>query len=286
MKRLLEHLRTKGVAGYLRYKRAKIQRDRADRRRALDFYGQFVKPGDLCFDVGAHKGGRTEWLLQLGARVVCVEPQPVCASLLRRRFHRKPVTVVEMAAGDAEGTATLMVSSLDVVSTLSQNWIERAAATGRFGAARWEQKIQVPVTTLDKLIRQHGPPQFVKIDVEGYELQVLRGLTRPAGSLSFEFVGDNLDLAEDCLRKLEALGYSQFSYSSGETLALTLPNWISAAGLMKELRTRVDALGWGDIYALGPATQRRRCRRGSFPAHASFIPLLTAMVRCGDVLIF
>jgi FkbM family methyltransferase len=257
MQRLLEHLRTKGVAGYLRYKREKIRRDRAERQHALDFYRQFVRRGDLCFDVGAHKGGRTEWLLRLGARVVCVEPQPACAALLRRRFRRKHVTVVESAAGDAEGTATLMVSSLDVVSTLSQDWIKRAAATGRFGAAKWDEKVQVPVTTLDKLIQHHGVPQFIKIDVEGYEFQVLRGLNRAAGSLSFEFVGDNLDVAQNCVSHLGFLGYRQFNYSTGESLSLAAPAWKDAAGLMKELRSRVDALGWGDIYAKAPATGRR-----------------------------
>jgi FkbM family methyltransferase len=258
MQRLLEHLRTKGVAGYLRYKREKIQRDRAERQHALAFYGQFVRRGDLCFDVGAHKGGRTEWLLRLGARVVCVEPQPICANLLRRRFRRKPVTVVESAAGDAEGTATLMVSSLDVVSTLSQDWIQRAGATGRFGAAKWDEKVQVPVTTLDKLIQQHGVPQFVKIDVEGFELQVLRGLTRTAGSISFEFVGDNLEVAQNCLSHLEKLKYGQFNYSTGESLSLASPAWINASGLMGELKSRVDAMGWGDIYARSDARGVKR----------------------------
>jgi FkbM family methyltransferase len=257
MGRLLEHLRTKGVAGYLRYKREKIQRDRAERQHALDFYGQFVRRGDLCFDVGAHKGGRTGWLLQLGARVVCVEPQPACAALLRRRFRRKLVTVVESAAGDAEGTATLMVSSLDVVSTLSHDWIKRAAATGRFGAAKWDEKVQVPVTTLDKLIQQHGLPRFLKIDVEGYELQVLRGLTRTAGSISFEFVGDNLEVAQSCLSHLEKLGYGQFNYSTGESLSLAPSGWMDATRMMKELSSRVDAMGWGDIYAMAPATSQR-----------------------------
>ena len=256
MTNLLEHLRTKGVRGYLRYKREKIQRDRADRRHALEFYGQFVGRGNLCFDVGAHKGGRTEWLLQLGARVICVEPQPACASALRRRFRWKPVTVVEMAAGEAEGTATMMVSSVDVVSTLSQDWIERATATGRFGTEQWEEKVQVPVTTLDKLIRQHGPPQFTKIDVEGYELQALRGLTGQAGSLSFEFVGDNLERAQSCLNHLGTLGYRRFNYSAGESLSLAAPDWTDAEGLMKELGSRVDALGWGDIYALAPEARR------------------------------
>jgi hypothetical protein len=110
------------------------------------------------------------------------------------------------------------------------------------------------VTTLDKLIQQHGLPQFIKIDVEGYEIQVLRGLTRTAGSISFEFVGDNLEVAQSCINHLEKLGYGQFNYSIGETLSLASSAWTSASGLVGELRSRVDAMGWGDIYAQASPT--------------------------------
>ena len=62
----------------------------AKRRRARRFYGALVRPGDLCFDIGAHLGDRTAHFLTLGARVVAVEPQPQLMALLRRRFGRNP----------------------------------------------------------------------------------------------------------------------------------------------------------------------------------------------------
>ena len=49
--------------------------------RAL--YGEFVAPGDLAFDIGAHVGNRTRALVALGCRVVAVEPQPAVAATLR-----------------------------------------------------------------------------------------------------------------------------------------------------------------------------------------------------------
>src|SRR4051794_16322556 len=59
-----------------------IERLRAERR----LYRQFVRPGDLVFDIGANRGGKCAAFLRLGARVVAVEPNPGCVTALRRRF--------------------------------------------------------------------------------------------------------------------------------------------------------------------------------------------------------
>ena len=53
-----------------------------ERRRFELFYSQFIRPGDLCFDVGANKGARAEIFLRLGARVVAVEPLPKCIAMM------------------------------------------------------------------------------------------------------------------------------------------------------------------------------------------------------------
>ena len=51
--------------------------------KQLHFYREFTGPGDLCFDVGANTGNRIDPLLQLGAKVVAVEPQKNCYRFLK-----------------------------------------------------------------------------------------------------------------------------------------------------------------------------------------------------------
>jgi hypothetical protein len=56
---------------------------------------EFIRPGDLAFDVGANIGDRTDLMLSLGANVVAFEPQPICAREVRARGSAKRLTVVE-----------------------------------------------------------------------------------------------------------------------------------------------------------------------------------------------
>ena len=177
-------------------------------RKMVRFYGAFLGPGDVGFDVGAHVGSRVRAWRALGARVVAVEPQPDFARILRLFFGRDGgVTIVPEALGAQPGTARLGISTATpTVSSLSTDWIDTVATDRSFAKVRWDRSVPVEVTTLDELIAAHGEPAFCKIDVEGFEAEVLGGLSRPLRALSFEYLPMAHDAALAVLDLVEQLG--------------------------------------------------------------------------------
>lgn len=183
---------------------------RPGRQRGLrELYRPFVEAGDLVFDVGAHLGDRTAAFRKLGARVVALEPQPAVRRWLELLVGRsRDVSVRGEAVGRAVGTARLAVShGTPTVSSLAEDWpTTLPGPDAGFRSVRWDDSLEVPVTTLDALIEHAGLPSFCKIDVEGYEAEVLAGLNHCIPALSFEFAAWALDVAEACVRRLEGLG--------------------------------------------------------------------------------
>jgi FkbM family methyltransferase len=222
------------------------------RNRALArFYAQFVRPGDLCFDIGAHVGNRLWAFSKLGARVVALEPQPDCMRLLRRWYGRDAhVELVELAVGAEPGTCTLFISErTPTVSTISTDWMAAVKVTPGFTRVRWDRTIPVRVVTLDELIACYGPPVFCKIDVEGAEFEVLRGLSYPLKALSFEYVPATVDVAVACVERLGELGRYEYNWSPSELHRLRSSVWLGP-GQMADLLRRMPIDGWpGDVYA-------------------------------------
>jgi FkbM family methyltransferase len=229
-------------------------------RRARSFYRQFIAPGDLCFDIGAHLGDRTMHFLKLGARVVAVEPQPLLLAALRRRFGGNPrFSLVAAALGAASGRAELAVDPMNpTVATLSPEFVAQAGQSRGFRRTRWRERIEVEVTTLDALIAAHGVPNFCKIDVEGYEHAVLEGLTRPLPALSLEYLPAALDPALIAVARLNNLGAYRFNRSPGETMRFVAPHWLGAVEMTAELKRVPPEEGAGDVYAFldAPPTTR------------------------------
>jgi FkbM family methyltransferase len=228
---------------------------RPDRRREhrsrVAFYSQFLAPGDLCFDIGANVGNRVAAFHALGAEVVAVEPQDGCVAELSRRYSwSSRVVVVPMGLADRPGTGVLRVASFDQISSMSDDWLAAVRSTGRFGSEQWAQDRTIPVTTLDLLIDAFGVPRFCKIDVEGFELTVLNGLSIGLPALSFEFTPECIEQALGCVDRLSTLAGYEFNYSVGESMRLARSEWVDAAaiGPVLEAFPGVPPL-FGDVYA-------------------------------------
>src|SRR3954471_276207 len=183
---MLDALRTlRGILRSLRIYYGNQRHGPAMRR----MYAQFVQPGDLVFDIGAHVGDRIAAFRRLGTRVVAIEPQPPLVTVLKLLYGRdRAVTIEPVAIGRAPGTVTLAVNTDNpTVSTASRDFITASRGAPGWHGQDWPKSIDVPVTTFDALIARHGVPAFAKIDVEGFEAEALSGLSQPIAALSFEF---------------------------------------------------------------------------------------------------
>jgi FkbM family methyltransferase len=216
----------------------------------LEFYKSFLSPGEVCFDVGANIGNRVKILLKLGALVVAVEPQHECVMVLKAAFGRHPqFKLVAKALGEAEGHAQIMIGDANTISSLSKEWVTAVQKSGRFADHRWDIRQTVPMTTLDKLIAQYGTPAFMKIDVEGFEYEVIKGLTRPVKTLSLEFTPEFIESTFKCFEHLEQLGEIRLNYSVEESMQLALNRWVSRREMVEILSGfKNNHQIFGDVY--------------------------------------
>jgi FkbM family methyltransferase len=213
------------------------------------FYRDVLRPGDLVFDVGAHVGTRARAMRAAGARVVALEPQAPFSRFLRLTLPRD-IRLVEAAAGPVETVAEMAVSSLHpTVSSLKAGFAEEAGAAPGFGHVRWDRTQRVQVTTLDRLIAEEGLPRYIKIDVEGFELDVLAGLSQPVEMISVEYLPGLPDLTLEVIARLMALGSYRFNAVEGEEGRFLWDDW-REAGPTQAWLTSLPATGSsGDLYA-------------------------------------
>jgi len=220
-------------------------------KKKLQFYHQFIQPNNLVFDVGANMGNRTILFLKLGAKVIGFEPQKVCSDYLKSEFIKeKEFTLIEMALGANKGEAQMLISNSHTISTLSEEWVKTTKQSGRFSKHEWKNRQQVQVTTLDNVIEKYGVPAFIKVDVEGYEFEVLSGLTYPIRCISIEFASENIENTFKCIEYMSSLSNVSFQYSAGESLKFSLPTWVSDKDIKCFLTkvTNQNLLPWGDVY--------------------------------------
>ena len=208
-------------------------------RKELDFYRSFLsgfQQGNLIFDVGANVGDKTSTFLKLGARVVAIEPDDLNQAILKEKFLKyrfapKRVTVVGKGVSYRSAVETMWVNQPgSAMNTFSQKWAEALEHDERrFGCSlEFAKGKAIEMTTLEELMVTHGVPFFVKIDVEGYEINVLKGLQRPVPYLSFEANLPEFRLEGlQCIEILDHLAADgKFNFAADCKQGLALERWL------------------------------------------------------------
>lgn len=230
-------------------------------KNSLTLFSKFFGEGDLVFDVGANDGKYSKILLKAGARVVGFEPQDSCVTTLKRIFQYHPKFTLEpIALGAQKGQQVMHIcSGASTISSLSDEWINAVSHSGRFNHYKWPGRQVVEVDTLDRMIEKYGTPKFMKIDVEGFEHEVLKGLTVPVSALSIEFTPEIMRDTKNCITYLSGIGNYEFNLSRGVTMEFDYPEWLSEEEMIEKLTVYQkdrslwgeirDGLLWGDCYA-------------------------------------
>jgi len=216
----------------------------AQLRDEVDFYRKLLNPPCLCFDLGANTGEKTEAMLKAGATVVAFEPQADCMRELRARCGHSPSLKTRQAAVGAQaGESTFFIHGNRGRSSLTEVWSDEIVST-----------VTVPVTTLDEAIAEYGEPRFCKIDVQFWELEVFKGLTRPIPMLSFEYhldVENGSERALACLDYLSHLGQLSINVTPAEVLSFAFDEWCTHDEFRRrfpaDFRDR-EGFIYGDIF--------------------------------------
>jgi FkbM family methyltransferase len=230
--------------------RAVFKADHAESEsRMRAFYAQFFQPGDLVFDVGANQGEYAEAFAREGGRVIAIEPNPAHRARLEALSKSMTVTPEYVAVSDQPGSATLNICSTSGYSTLVGSDSEWMAQSPDYAKVEWVGEAEVQTVRLDDLAAKHGVPEFVKIDIEGFELVAMKGMSFRPRYLSFEYGVRRKEIALDCLDLLGARGY-RFRPIDGRDFRFSASDWMDTASAMDWLKSRTLSHGeYGDLFA-------------------------------------
>jgi len=212
---------------------------------------------NLCFDIGANVGNKTSTFLDLGyKKIICVEPQQSCLDSLKKNFaNNERVIIVGVGLSNQKGKKVFHIANESTLSTVDEDFILKVK-NERFKTYKWINQVEIDVTTLDHLIDMYGVPDFIKIDVEGHELQVLSGLSKPVKNISFEYTPELHDNFLKCIGIIESISEYKYNFSINETQQYSLEEWVDKDKLDLYLRHNIlqkrDAnnnLFFGDVYA-------------------------------------
>jgi FkbM family methyltransferase len=163
----------------------------------------------LLFDIGANRGDATVAGVEKGYKVIALEAAPrVFAELVRNFIYDPNVVPLRLAVGEKVGKRLEFYECVeDGLSTLEKSWLTDPKMP-YYG--KEFRTISVNTCTVDWLVEKYGQPDLIKIDVEGAEWQVLRGMSKHSGKLALEWTQETMAEHNKQLQYLSSIGYTEY----------------------------------------------------------------------------
>jgi FkbM family methyltransferase len=164
----------------------------------------------LCFDIGANRGDFTLAALDKGYDVVAIEAAPkVFAELVSNFIYNPQVIPLKFAVSDSNyQVIDFFEAQEDGLSTINLDWLTDESMPY---AGKPYRTTSATTITIDTLAVKYGQPDLIKIDVEGAEWSVFKGLTSKIGTIAFEWTDATTVEHQKQLEYLAILGYSEIS---------------------------------------------------------------------------
>lgn len=162
----------------------------------------------LMFDIGANRGDAVVAGLSMGYKVIAIEPGPRVFSELVKNFIYNPnVIPLKFAVSDEDySNIEFYEADEDGLSTINKDWLTLDSMPYNNKVFR---TISANTITIDTLVKLYGTPDLIKIDVEGSEWFVFRGMTKYYGKLAFEWTNVTIGEHQAQIDYLQSLGYTK-----------------------------------------------------------------------------
>ena len=162
----------------------------------------------ILFDVGAHVGTFTKVALEKGYKVIAIEPAPrVYKELVKDYIYNVNVIPIKFAVSEKDDESIEFYECIeDGLSTIERSWLTDPSMPYNGKEFR---TISATTITLDTLAKIYGEPDLIKIDVEGAEWFVFKGMTKKYNTLTFEWTINTVDQHIEQIKYLQKLGYTK-----------------------------------------------------------------------------
>jgi FkbM family methyltransferase len=195
------------------------------RKKLKKLYSFFVQKGDLVFDIGANIGEHSKIFGSLGTKVIAIEPTRELNKKIRKNSPR--AIIINKGVGSKKEFTKFKKFKDSGHNTFYKD-------NPKLSEQKFVGTEEIEIITLSKLMNDFGIPKFIKIDVEGFEWEVIQTLDKPVKYISFEFTQSIFEVAKECIDFLEKKGY-EFNWTYSIFNRLIERKWLNSENLKKRI---------------------------------------------------